>query len=127
MQRTTCYFDESFINKMDGFIKENNLKSRNELLQKAVDFYIDYNNNKEPGTFLSKEIEAIMSGNVELAEKRLGNRFAKLMSETAIQLGIMQQILKSISDINGDDIENFRKVVVDEIRDNQKILKYEDL
>ena len=127
MQRTTCYFDESFINKMDGFIKENNLKSRNELLQKAVDFYIDYNNNKEPGTFLSKEIEAIMSGNVELAEKRLGNRFAKLMSETAIQLGIMQQILKSISDINGDDIENFRKVAVDEIRDNQKILKYEDL
>ena len=127
MQRTTCYFDESFINKMDGFIKENNLKSRNELLQKAVDFYIDYNNNKEPGTFLSKEIEAIMSGNVELAEKRLGNRFAKLMSETAIQLGIMQQILKSISDINGDDIENFRKVTVDEIRNNQKILKYEEL
>ena len=127
MQRTTCYFDESFINKMDSFIKENNLRSRNELLQKAVDFYIDYNNNKEPGTFLSKEIEAIISGNVELAEKRLGNRFAKLMSETAIQLGIMQQVLKSISDINGDDIENFRKVVVDEIRDNQKILKYEDL
>ena len=127
MQRTTCYFDESFINKMDSFIKENNLRSRNELLQKAVDFYIDYNNNKEPGTFLSKEIEAIMSGNVGLAEKRLGNRFAKLMSETAIQLGIMQQVLKSISDINGDDIENFRKVAVDEIRDNQKILKYEDL
>ena len=116
MQRTTCYFDESFINKMDSFIKENNLRSRNELLQKAVDFYIDYNNNKEPGTFLSKEIEAIMSGNVGLAEKRLGNRFAKLMSETAIQLGILQQVLKSISDIDESDIKNFKKIAVDELK-----------
>ena len=125
--RTHIYFDDKIVPNMDSFIKANNFKSRSELVNKAVDFYIDYNNNKKPGEFLSREIEAIMSGNVELAEKRLGNRFAKLMSETAIQLGIMEQVLKSISDINEDDIENFRKVAVDEIRNNQKILKYEEL
>lgn len=125
--RTHIYFDDKIVPNMDSFIKANNFKSRSELINKAVDFYIDYNNNKKPGEFLSREIEAIMSGNVELAEKRLGNRFAKLMSETAVQLGIMQQILKSISDINENDIENFRKAAVDEIRNSQKILKYEEL
>lgn len=125
--RTHIYFDDKIVPNMDSFLKANNFKSRSELVNKAVDFYIDYNNNKEPGEFLSREIEAIMSGNVELAEKRLGNRFAKLMSETAIQLGIMQRVLKSISDINEDDIENFRKAAVDEIRNSQKILKYEEL
>lgn len=125
--RTHIYFDDKIVPNMDSFIKANNFKSRSELVNKAVDFYIDYNNNKKPGEFLSREIEAIMSGNVELAEKRLGNRFAKLMSETAVQLGIMQQILKSISDINENDIENFRKAAVDEIRNSQKILKYEEL
>ena len=125
--KTTLYTNEEFINKMDSFIKEEGIKSRSELVCKAVDFYIEYNRNEKPGEFLSREIEAIISGNVGLVENRLGNRFAKLMSETAVQLGIMQQILKSISDINENDIENFRKAAVDEIRNSQKILKYEEL
>ena len=101
---------------MDGFIKENNLKSRNELLQKAVNFYVDYSNNKNPGAFLSEEIKKCISKNIKISEKRLGNRFAKLMSETAIQLGILQQVLKSISDIDESDIKNFKKIAVDELK-----------
>lgn len=125
--RTHIYFDDKTATDMDNFIKANKYKSRSELVNKAVEFYIDYNINKEPGTFLSREIQAIMTGNMELVEKRLGNRFAKLMSDSAIQLGIVQQILKSISDITEDDIEMFRKISVDEMKNSQKILKYENL
>ena len=125
--KTTLYVSEEFLNKLDSYIKAEKMKSRSEFICKAVDFYIDYNVNKEAGTFLAREIQAIMTGNMDLVEKRLGNRFAKLMSDTAIQLGIVQQILKSISDITEDDIETFRKISVDEMRNSQKVLKYENL
>lgn len=125
--RTHIYFDDNIVPDMDRFIKANSCRSRSELVNKAISFYMDYHNNKKAGTFLSREIEAIMTSNMELVEKRLGNRFAKLMSATAIQLGIIQQVLKSVSDITEDDIDIFRKIAVDEMRENQKILKYEKL
>lgn len=127
MKRSTYYLDEKFEQRMDNYIKQSTLKSRNEFFERAGEFYLDYIENKEPGDFLAREIQAIMTGNMELVEKRLGNRFAKLLSDIAIQLGIQQQIFKSLSNITGDDIARFRKISVDEMRNNQKIFKYEDL
>lgn len=127
MKRSTYYLDEKFEQRMDNYIKQQNLKSRNEFFEKAGTFYLDYIENKEPGDFLAKEIQAIMSGNMGMVEKRLGNRFAKLLSDIAIQLGILQQIFKSISNVTEDDVNLFRKIAVDEMRNNQRIFKYEDL
>lgn len=127
MQKSTVYFEEKLTSEMDAYVKVNNFKSRNEFLAKSARFYMDYNNNKEAGDFLAKEIQAIMSGNMELVEKRLGNRFSKLLSDIAIQLGIQQQIFKSISNITEEDTALFRKIAVDEMKNNQRIFKYEDL
>lgn len=127
MSKYTLYANDDFMKKADAFVEGSSIKNRSELIIKAVDFYIDYQNNKEPGDFLAKEIQAIMSGNMEMVEKRLGNRFAKLLSDIAIQLGILQQIFKSISNVTEEDINLFRKIAVDEMKNNQKVLKYEEL
>lgn len=127
MARIHVNLDDNTIIEVDSFNKEHKIKSRSETIDKALSFYIDYQNNKEPGDFLAKEIQAIMTGNMELVEKRLGNRFAKLLSDIAIQLGIQQQVFKSISNITEDDISLFRKIAVDEMKNNQRIFKYEDL
>jgi uncharacterized protein YjaG (DUF416 family) len=127
MERVHVNLDENNIIKVDSFNKEHNIKSRSETINKAIAFYIDYNNNKEPGDFLAEEIQAIMTGNMELVEKRLGNRIGKLLSDVAIQLGIQQQIFKSITNLKEEDISLFRKIAVDEIKNNQRIFRYEDL
>ncbi len=127
MGKYTLYGPNDFLKKADAFLETSGIKNRSELIVKAVDFYIDYNNNKNPGDFLAKEIQAIMTGNMDLVEKRLGNRFAKLLSDIAIQMGIMQQILNSISSITDEDISLFRKIAVDDIRNSQRIIKYEEL
>lgn len=127
MERFHVTMSEESIQKMDAHIKLKKINSRSELIDKAVNFYIDYNTNKEPGEFLARELEAIVSGNIELVEKRLGNRFSKLIGEIAIQLAIQQQIFKGITTITETDIETFRKIAVDTLKNTQKILKYEDI
>lgn len=127
MGKYTLYANDDFLKKADAFVEGSSIKNRSELIVKAVEFYIDYNNNKQPGDFLAEEIQAIMTGNMELVEKRLGNRFGKLLSDIAIQLGIQQQIFKSITNLKEDDISLFRKIAVDEIKSNQRIFRYEDL
>lgn len=125
--KTTVYFSEDFLNRMDAYITEKKLKSRSELIEKAVDFYIDYNCNKSAGDFLASEVEAIMSGNLELVERRLGNRISKLLSEMAIQLGILLQMMKNMSEFTTEDVEMYRKITVDCIKESQRILNYEKL
>lgn len=127
MKRSTYYLNENFEKRMDNYIEQSNMKSRNEFFEKAGEFYIDYMENKEPGDFLPREIQAIMKGNIELVEKRLGNRFAKLLSDIVIQLGIQQQIFKSITNLTEEDISSFRKISLDELKNNREVLKYEDL
>jgi hypothetical protein len=127
MKKSTYYLPEEFEERMDNYIKQAKLKSRNEFFEKSGTFYLDYTENKDPGEFLAKEIQAIMTGNMELVEKRLGNRFAKLLSDIAIQLGIQQQIFKSITNITEEDISLYRKIAVDDIKNNQRIIKYDDL
>lgn len=121
------YLDDKLVESMDNFIKENNYKSRSEMISRAIEFFIDYNHNKKAGDFLAREVEAIMSGNLELVEKRLGNRFGKLLSDIAIQLGMLEQIMQSASDLSKDEISTYRKIAVDGIRNNQRIFRYEDL
>lgn len=128
MGKYTLYATDDFFKKADAFVEGSSIKSRSELIVKAVDFYIDYDNNKKAGDFLAKEIQAIMTGNMELVEKRLGNRFGKLLSDIAIQLGIQQQMLfNCITGISKEEISLFRKIAVDEIKSNQRIIKYEEL
>lgn len=68
-----------------------------------------------------------MTRNFELVYKRLGNIFSKLLSAEALQLGVLFQMMKNMWDFTEEDIYMYRKIAVDSIRENQKILSYEKL
>lgn len=121
------YLDDKLVESMDNFIKENNYRSRSELISKAVEFYMDYTRIQKPGEFLPREIKGIMAESLGATEKRLGNRFGKLLSDTAIQIGILEQIMQNSLELNKDEISKYRKIAVDEIKSNQRMFKYEKL
>lgn len=127
LERIHINIDKKLLDKIDSLVKAKSYNSRSDFFSKSGEFYIDYLNNKEAGEFLCKEVTAIMTGTTELTEKRLGNRIAKLLSDIAIQVGILEQIMQSASDLSEDEISMYRKNVVNEIKNNQRILRYEDL
>jgi metal-responsive CopG/Arc/MetJ family transcriptional regulator len=98
MSKYTLYANDNFLKKADTFVEGSPIKSRSELIVKAVDFYIDYNNNKEAGKFLAREIQAIMTKNIKLSEERLGDRLEKILYEIDIQINIQQKMLRQIKD-----------------------------
>ncbi|WP_234122376.1 ribbon-helix-helix domain-containing protein [Clostridium hydrogenum] len=127
MERIHININKKLLDKIDSLGKAKNYNSRSDFFSKSGEFYIDYINNNESGEFLCKEVTAIMTGATELTEKRLGNRIAKLLSDIAIQVGILEQIMQSASDLSEYEISMYRKNVVNEIKNNQRILRYEDL
>lgn len=120
-------FKDDTVKKLDAFVEVENNISKSALVDKAVNFYIDYLANKEDGEFLSREIKSVLKSDLNSLEKRMGNRMAKLLSELAIQSGITQRILNDSLDIKDDDITKYRLETLEDIRDNQTLIRYEKL
>lgn len=120
-------FYESTSEKLERYTEQHELKTQSEIVDKAVNFYLDYINNKEAGSYLCEEVQSIIKSNISLTETRLGNRLAKLLSEMVIQTGITQKILTESLDINEEDISRYRLEVLEEVKKNPTVLKYEKL
>lgn len=127
MLRRNIYFSEDTLRKADKLIGIDGMKSRSDVIAKAVNFYEDYLNNKEVGSYLCEEIQSIIKSNLNLVETRLGNRLGKLLSESVVQLGMTQKILIDSLDIKEEDITDYRLEVLEEIKNNQAVIKYEKL
>ena len=127
MTRRNIYFESNTLEKLDKMVGTNGMKSRSDVIDKAINFYNDYLNNKEAGSYLCEEIQSIIKSNLSLTETRLGNRLAKLLSEMVIQTGITQKILTESLDINEEDISRYRLEVLEEVKKNPTVLKYEKL
>ena len=120
-------FKDDTVKKLDAFVEVEKNTSKSALVDKAVNFYIDYLTNKEGGEFLSREIKSVLKSDLNSLEKRMGNRIAKLLSELTIQTGITQRILNESLDIEDNDLARYRLETVNEIKNNQAAIKYEKL
>lgn len=128
MQRTSVYFDSDFLAKVDAFVELKKYKSRNELIEKSLAFFMEYNEHEMTGDFLSNEIKSIIDKNINQSEKRLGNRFTKLLFEIAIQLRIQQQIFTKLNaGITDKNVSVYRKKAIEEIQSYPTVFSYDKL
>lgn len=127
MTRRNIYFESNTLEKLDKMVGTNGMKSRSDVIDKAINFYDDYLNNKEAGSYLCEEVQSIIKSNLNLTETRLGNRLAKLLSEMIIQTGITQKILTESLDISEEDVSRYRLEVLEEVKKNPTVLRYEKL
>lgn len=127
VNRRNIYLDDETDKTIDRLAEYANLKSRSNVIATAVSFYDDYLNNKEAGSYLCEEVQSIIKSNLNLTETRLGNRLAKLLSEMIIQTGITQKILTESLDISEEDVSRYRLEVLEEVKKNPTVLRYEKL
>lgn len=60
-------------------------------------------------------------------DHRINSRSNQLLSELAIQLGIMQQVIANNLEVDGSQIAEYRKNTVDFIKTNQRIFRMDEI
>lgn len=110
--------------KFEIYCKQLGFKTNAVFLEASIDalYSINYMNKHE--SILNDHIIRGMEATVKASEQRLGNRFAKLMSEMAIQLAITQTIQKTNNHLTDIEIEQIRVDVVRMLEASQSVLKY---
>lgn len=124
----TLRLDRKLNNELDTIVSnDNSINSKNDLIIAAVNFYKDMYYCKNKATFLNDNILSAMQAMTDSLEQRLNNKTNQLLSELAIQEGIVAQLLAYSLDADGDTVAEYRKKAVEFLKVNQRILRLDKL
>ena len=71
---TTIWLRPSVISRMDGWLKADNCRSRNEFVEKALRFYMGYLGSEDNTAYLSQAILTAIQGTLDDNNNRLCRR-----------------------------------------------------
>ena len=83
-KKTTIYLPLSVLQRMDAWLAEDNCKSRNEFIEKALRFYMGYLSTEDTSEYLSRALVATLHG--IMADN--ANRFRSLIFKLCVEVGM---------------------------------------
>lgn len=128
------YIDEDLYEKVEEIVKRKNshLKTKKDILNYVLRDYVriheldEFNN-----PYLIDYIRQIIDSECASLERSLGGRLAKLATENAIQIGILNRvILNYVADPDEHlplRLREFREASVEDLRNGYKPLSFGDL
>lgn len=122
----TVRIDAILTNDFDRICSEKNM-TRNELVEEAMRYYRDRYYMQNKASIINDNILSAMQGISDRMEMRLNHKTNQLLSELAIQVSIMEQILGASIPIDGDVLSKFRQNAVEFIKVNQRIFRMDEV
>lgn len=102
-------------------------QSENKTIETAIAFYAEHYYLKNKATFIDDGILEAMKNISDKMETRLNNKTNQVLSELAIQVSIMEQVLGASIPIDGDVLSKFRQNAVEFLKINQRILRMDEV
>ena len=101
--------------------KKDGSSTRNEFIENAVDFYIDYLTAGKLTNYLAPIVTRMVEATVETSEQRISRNLFKI----AVELGKISHMVAATNDIDDETIDSLHRMCVDEVRHINGIINYE--
>lgn len=119
-------YDDKLASDIPQMAKANN-SSENALIETALKFYRDYMYMKDKATIINEEILKINKAGLDLLEQRVNNKTNQVLSELAIQMSIMTQVIAGSLQIDPLQLPEYRKKAVEFLRANNRVFRLDEL
>lgn len=110
--KLSLYIEKEVIIKADTLIELTNSTSRNDVIEKAVDFYFGHITSQLSQDYLCSVFGQKMEGLVG----SLGTRVARGNFRYAVELDVLTKMVASVLQITGDQYGKLRKKSIDEVK-----------
>ena len=120
---TGVYTDKATFAKINAALPAANCRTRNEFINKAIQFYLTYLNNQSSSEFLTPALESVIAGKIGDTE----NRIARVSFKQSVELAMMMHIVAGTNDVQPEDLNKLRKLCVDEVSKLGGKYKFEDV
>ena len=117
-KKTTFWLPPDMIDRMDGWLKADNCRSRNEFVEKALRFYMGYLATEDTSEYLSRAMVDTLRGT--LADNE--NRLRTLLFKLCVEVNMMGHTVAAHFRADPVNRRELRAYAVDEVlRTNGKI------
>ena len=121
-RKTTFWLPPDIIDRMDGWLKADNCRSRNEFVEKALRFYMGYLGTEDNTAYLSQAILTAIQGTLD----DNNNRLCRILFKCAVEQGIMAHTIAAHFRDTMEDRRALRGYVVDEVKRTNGQIRFED-
>ena len=108
--------------KIEAAMAKANCQSRNEFLEKALQFYCDYLASEDVVDFLPPIFVHAMRGAIQSSE----NRIARLLFKLIVEISMMMHVLALGLEIDTSRIDNLRWECVQEVKKTNGAITFND-
>lgn len=121
-KKTTFWLPPDMIDRMDGWLKADNCRSRNEFVEKALRFYMGYLGTEDNTAYLSKAILTAIQGTLD----DNNNRLCRIIFKWAVELNMMCHTIAAHFRIDDIYTRELRGFAVDEVKRTNGQVSFED-
>lgn len=98
--------------KVEKLYREENVKSRSEFIENAINFYCGYLTAEDGKEYFPQVIVSILQGTLGAFE----NRMASLLFKMAVELSMSLHVTAANSDVDEETLVKLRGMCVDEVK-----------
>ena len=120
--RHTVWMDDAVWDQVESRYQRDNCSTRNEFIEKAVQFYSGYLDTESADAYLPKVLADILEGKLGALGKRMGHLLFKL----SVDQNLMGNVLAAGIDINPDELRKARVRCVKEVKETNGEISFED-
>ena len=108
--------------KINAAMEKANCQSRNEFLEKALQFYCDYLAAEDVADFLPPIFIHAMQGTLQCSE----NRIARLLFKLTVEISMMMNVLAAGLEIDSSQLDALRWRCVQEVKKTNGTITFKD-
>ena len=120
--RHTVWMDDAVWDQVESRYQRDNCSTRNEFIEKAVQFYSGYLDTESADAYLPKVLADILEGKLGALGKRIGHLLFKL----SVDQNLMGNVLAAGIDIDPDELRKARVRCVKEVKETNGEINFED-
>ena len=120
--RHTVWMDDAVWDQVESRYQRDNCSTRNEFIEKAVQFYSGYLDTESADAYLPKVLADILEGKLGALGKRIGHLLFKL----SVDQNLMGNVLAAGIDIDPDQLRKVRVRCVKEVKETNGEISFED-
>ena len=111
-KRTAVWLTPGVIRRMDGWLDEDNCKTRSEFIEKALRFYMGYLATEDTSVFLSRALVDTLRGMI----RDNTNRLSTLLFKWCVELNMMGHTIAAHFRADPVNRRELRAYAVDEVK-----------
>ena len=112
----------TIIKLCDSNLKIAGVKSRNDFIEKAILFYVDYLKSGD-NVYLNDVLSKTLSSNISILEDEI----SKTLFNQSVEINMLNNIIATISDLDQETIDLLRNKSVQEVKETSGKITLDDV